>query len=135
METLYRSGGVDALGFPPFLKSYIESVDFGTLFEFMGNNASSLSSVMGSLSKNLLQSSTSLISSLSGGVFQVIMIAVFTFFMSLERRSIKTFLYGVFPERIRAYLVRREDNFLQVLGSWIRGQMMLSLSIFALTLV
>lgn len=135
LETLYRSGGVDALGFPPFLKSYIETVDFGTLFEFVRSHISSLSGIVTSLSKNLLQGSTSLISSLSGGIFQVVMIVVFTFFMSLERRSIKEFLYQVFPKRMSDYLMLREDTFLQVLGAWIKGQMILSFSIFSLILI
>ena len=134
MEILYRSGGIDALGFPTFLKSYIATVDFGTLFEWVRNNVSSLSGVATSLSKNLLKSSTSLISSLSGGIFQVTMIVVFTFFMSLERHAIKEFLYEVFPKNIREYLILREDSFLRVLGAWMRGQLLLSLSIFSLTL-
>jgi len=133
-EMLYRSGGIDALGFPGFLKSYGEAVDFGTLFEFARSHISSLSSLVGSLSKNLLEGSSSLLSSLSGGIFQVTMIVVFTFFMSLERHSIKKFLYRIFPGKITEYLISREDSFLQVLASWMKGQMILSFSIFLLTL-
>ncbi|MDD5376515.1 MAG: AI-2E family transporter [Candidatus Gracilibacteria bacterium] len=134
-ETLYKSGGVNALGFPSFLKSYIQTVDFGTLFEWMRSNVSTISSVMASVSNNLLQSSTSLISSLSGGIFQGIMIIVFTFFMTLERHSIKDFLYRTLPKDITKYLLSREDSFLQVLSSWIKGQLILCTSIFALTLL
>lgn len=110
-------------------------VDFGILFEWMQNNTSSISSVVASLSKNILQNSTSLISSLSGGIFQIIMIIVFTFFMTLERRSIKEFLYRISPTPIREYLVLREDSFLRVLGAWLQGQLILSLAIFVLTLL
>lgn len=135
LDKLYRSGGVDALGFPSFLKSYIKTVDFGTLFELVRNHVSSLSSVVASLSKNLLQSSTSIISSISGGIFQAIMVGVFTFFMSLERRAIKEFLYSVLSGDIREYLVRREDAFLHILLSWMKGQTILGFSIFLLTLL
>lgn len=135
MEALYKSGGVDALWFPSFLKSYITTVDFGTLFEWIKNNISSISSVMATLSKNLLQSSSSLISSLSGGIFQIIMIGIFTFFMSLERQSIKKFLYQISPINIRKYLLRREDSFLQILGAWMKGQIILCFSIFFLTFI
>lgn len=135
LEILYKSGGIDVLWFPPFLKSYITTVDFGTLFEFARSHISSISGIITSLSKNLLQNSTSLISSLSGGIFQAIMIVIFTFFMTLERRTIKEFLYRVFPRSIREYLILREDSFLQVLGAWIKGQLILSFSIFILTLI
>lgn len=135
LETLYKSGGVDALGFPPFLKSYLETVDFGMLLEWIRSNISSISGVLASLSKNILQNSTSLISSLSGGIFQATMVIVFTFFMALERHSIKEFLYRVFPEKIREYMIFREDSFLQALGAWLKGQIILSFSIFALTLI
>lgn len=109
-------------------------VDFGTLFEFVRNNISSLSGVATTLSQNIFQSSTSLVASISGGIFQGIMIGVFTFFMSLERRSIKTFLYMLFGNRIRTYMMSREDSFLHVLSAWMRGQLILCASIFALTL-
>jgi len=120
MGMLYKSGGVDALGFPSFLKSYIGTIDFGILFEWMKSNVSSISAVMATLSKNLLQSSTSLISTLSGGIFQMMMIIVFTFFMILERLSIKKFLYQIFPRKIENYLIKREDSFLHVLSSWMK---------------
>ncbi len=134
-ESLYKSGGVDALWFPPFLKSYIQTVDFATLFEFLQNNVSSLSGVVASLSKNLFIGSTSLVSSISGGIFQMIMIGVFTFFINLERHAIKDFLYTLFPKNIRSYLVSREDSFWVVLSAWMKGQVILCLSIFALTLI
>lgn len=110
-------------------------MDFGTLFEWVQSNVSSFSGVATSLSTNLLQSSSSLISTLSGGIFQGIMIGIFTFFMSLERHSIKKFLYEAFPKNISAYLLSREDSFLRVLGAWLKGQLILSFSIFALTLL
>ncbi|HBB27161.1 TPA: hypothetical protein DCZ36_01530 [Candidatus Gracilibacteria bacterium] len=135
LETLYKGGGIDALGFPSFLKSYIGNVDFGTLFEWIQSNVSSFSGVATSLSTNLLRGSSSLISTLSGGIFQLIMIGIFTFFMSLERHSIKKFLYQVFPKNISIYLLSREDSFLRVLGAWLKGQLILSFSIFALTLL
>ena len=135
LEELYESGGVNALGFPTFLKSYIAAIDFSILFEWMKSNVSSISTVMATLSKNLLQSSTSLISTLSGGIFQIMMIGVFTFFMILERLSIKKFLYQILPKKLEDYLIRREDSFLQVLSSWMKGQIILCAAIFLLTLL
>jgi len=125
LEILYRKGGVDALGFPSFLKTYIGTVDFGMLFEWVRNTISSFSGIATSLSTNLLQGSSSIISTLSGGIFQGIMILVFTFFMSLERHSIKKFLYRIFPKNISTYLLFREDSFLRVLRSWLKGQLIL----------
>ncbi|MDD2891396.1 MAG: AI-2E family transporter [Candidatus Gracilibacteria bacterium] len=135
MESLYNSGGIDALGFPSFLNSYIGTVDFGMLFEWVRSNISSFSGIATSLSTNLLQGSSSLITTLSGGIFQGIMIGIFTFFMSLERHSIKEFLYRAFPKNISSYLSSRENSFLGVLRAWLRGQLILGLSIFFLTLI
>ncbi|MDD2916847.1 MAG: AI-2E family transporter [Candidatus Gracilibacteria bacterium] len=135
LDALYKSGGVDALGFPSFLKSYISTVDFGTLFEFVQNNISSISGIATTLSKNLFQGSTSIVSSVSGGIFQGIMIGVFTFFMSLERHAIREFIHTILPGNIRMYVLKREGSFLQVLSSWMRGQIILCASIFGLTLI
>lgn len=63
------------------------------------------------------------------------MILVFTFFMSLERKSIRKFLYQVFPKKVSTYLEGREESFLLVLKQWIRGQIILGASIFVLTFV
>lgn len=63
------------------------------------------------------------------------MIGVFTFFMSLERRSIKEFIYTVSPKKTREYLISREETFLKVLSAWMKGQVILGASIFGLTLV
>lgn len=65
----------------------------------------------------------------------MIMIGVFTFFISLERHAIKDFLYTVFPKKIQMYLLSREDSFLVVLSAWMKGQVILCLSIFSLTLI
>lgn len=65
MESLYNSGGINALGFPSFLNSYIGTVDFGMLFEWVRSNISSFSGITTSLSTNLLQGSSSLITTLS----------------------------------------------------------------------
>lgn len=135
LETLYKAGGVNALGFPVFLKSYIATIDFGILFEWMKNNVSSISAFMGTLSKNVLQSSTSFLSTLSGGIFQVMMIGIFTFFMSLERMAIKTFLYKIAPDNLWKYLIQRESSFIHVLSSWMKGQIILCATIFWLTLI
>lgn len=135
LETLYKSGGIKALPFPSFVKSYLTTVDFGTLFEFLRSQTASLSGIVVSGTSNLLSGSKSLISTLSGGIFQGVMIVVFTFFMSLERRTIKGFLYEILPDTVTTYLRSRENDFLRVLSLWIRGQLLLSLSIFALTLL
>lgn len=65
----------------------------------------------------------------------MVLAVVFTFFMSLERRSIKEFLYNVLPGSIRGYLVRREETLLHILRSWMKGQAILGFSIFLLTLL
>lgn len=135
LETLYKSGGIEALPFPAFLKSYLITVDFGAFFEFLRGQTASLSGIVVSGTGNVLSGSKSLISTLSGGIFQIMMIVVFTFFMSLERRTIKGFLYEIFPDTVTTYLRFRENDFLRVLSLWIRGQLLLSLTIFALTLV
>jgi len=120
LEALYKSGGIDALPFPTLLKSYLVTVDFGSVFQFLRSQADSLSSIIASGAKNLFTGSKSLISALSGGIFQMIMIVVFTFFMSLERREIKNFLYRAFPENLTVYLRSREDSFSRILSLWIR---------------
>ncbi len=133
IESLYKSGGVNALWFPAFLQTYIETVDFGTLFGYIRGNISSISSVIGSLSKNVLMSSGSLVSSISGGIFQAIMIGVFTFFMTLERHAIRAFLYSIFPKTLHTYMIQRESAFLGVLLAWMRGQIILCWAIFLIT--
>lgn len=62
------------------------------------------------------------------------MILVFTFFMSLERASIRRLIYDLLPSRTVAYLRTKEKPIGDILTAWIRGQILLGISIFFLTL-
>jgi predicted PurR-regulated permease PerM len=135
LESSYKSGGVNALGFPAFLQTYIETIDFNTLFGYIRENISSISRIIGSVSKNILLGSSSLVSSISGGIFQAVMIGVFTFFIMLERHAIRAFLYRIVPESVYAYMIRKESVFVGVLSSWIQGQAILCGAIFLITYI
>lgn len=62
------------------------------------------------------------------------LVFVFTFFFVLERRNIRDFFYRAVGGDAARYFRTKEAPVVNVLSAWIRGQMLLGLSIFALTL-
>ena len=133
LEGAYQSGGIDALGLPSFVAKYIQSVDLASFFEFLRSHASSIAGFASDSAKTIASGGVNIVTSLSGGILQGIMVVVFTFFITFERRAIRVFLYDILPGRVSKYLRSREKDVSRALSAWIRGQILLGLSIFALT--
>lgn len=64
----------------------------------------------------------------------VALVTVFTFFLVLERHAVLEFFYRAVGQRAAAYFKTKERSIVLTLSSWIRGQMLLGISIFSLTL-
>lgn len=131
----YQSGGIEAFHLPGFIANYLRSFNLTTVFNFIQNNISSIGNIVTGSAQRIAESSANILSSVSGGIFQMIMVMIFTFFVALERSNIRFFLHSILPRKMTEYLISREKQISKSLSAWIRGQMLLGLSIFALTLV
>ncbi|MBI5755213.1 AI-2E family transporter [Candidatus Peregrinibacteria bacterium] len=63
------------------------------------------------------------------GIFNVILVLVVTFFMTLNARGIDAFIKSIFPSRHTQYIISKSAAVKVKIGAWLRGQVMLSISI------
>ncbi len=64
-----------------------------------------------------------------------IIVLVLAFFMQMEKEQIFGWLRGFFPTNFRTYLDNKSEAVHSKIGQWARGELLLMLSIFALTLI
>lgn len=76
-----------------------------------------------------------MLSNVGGVFFNWILIAVMTFSMTLERRSIGQFILDILPNTIESYLIEHYIEIQRTLNAWIRAMLILSFSIFFITYI
>jgi len=129
--------------FSTYLSSYIPSAPF--LNYFQSDAFSGARDVVANLSHSLsltslLSVSKAFITNLSGGFFQVlsvafgsifnvIMIIVISFYLSIQEKGIENFLRVVIPPKHEDYAVDLWQRTSHKIALWIRGQMLLGLLI------
>jgi predicted PurR-regulated permease PerM len=111
-----NENGDTSIPFNDFLKPYIdqiyEAVDFQSAASQV-QNAFSLISIQ--------------LVSLSIGLFNLLIVLVLTFFMTVEEASIEKFYMSLFPSKYGKYVSTKMKAVKQQIGLWIRGQLMVSL--------
>ena len=132
--------------FSTFLSSYLPNTAF--LNYFQSGAFSGAKDVVANLSGNfsissLLSVSRTFITNLSGGFFQilsvafgsifnVIMIIVISFYLSVQEKGIENFLRVVVPPKHEEYAVDLWERSRHKIALWIKGQMLLGLLIAVL---
>ena len=77
----------------------------------------------------------STIFSFFGGIFSFFLILVITFYMVVEENAVKKLVWSIAPRRYQDYIMGLIGRMQRKIGLWLRGQMVLSLSIFVLIYV
>lgn len=91
-----------------------------------------------SISQGLLQLTSSLFGTLSvvfGGVASFLTVLVIGFFMSMEENGMRKLIQSVAPLKLQPYLIQLFSKIEGKMGSWLRGQLLLSVIIGTLTFI
>lgn len=110
------------------LKEY--SRDHGILENLKQNIGSVSNSLQGAVSGVF-----SKIFSFFGGIFSFFLVLVITFYMVVEENAIKKLIWSIAPDRYQEYIMGLINRMQIKIGMWLRGQMILSFSIFALSYI
>lgn len=86
---------------------------------------------MGSISKNLLQTSSKIL----GGMLTAISTLVISFYLSLEHAKLKKDFVSLFPSDKQKLVLKISNESEWKLGAWVRGQFILCLFIGVLTYI
>ena len=96
-----------------------------TLQQNLENVSQTLSSYTGSIINT--------ITGIFGGILVFVMVLVLTFYFSVSKNGLRHFIYSVTPEKHQKYAINLFERIQDKLGLWLRGQLLLSLIIFAIT--
>ena len=126
-----------ANNFPLYYDKIMESYNY-----FRGATSSGVDSEiqqgLESLSASLPGAVTNVFStifSVFGGIISFFMILVITFYFTVEEEGLKKFLKSVSPSRYQPYIMQLMVRIQKKMGLWLRGQLILSLIIFALVFI
>jgi predicted PurR-regulated permease PerM len=117
---------------PDYYKNAVDMLQSGQLSVLTNENIVSLlsSRVTGALSNFL-----SVVLNIVGVFISFITIAVFTFYMLLERQKIKENIHVIFPGVEKKRVVELADKIEEKVGAWVRGQLVLMLLVGVTTYI
>lgn len=109
----------------PFVSQFLESADRQTLIE----GAKTALLKIGEQLQGLAGNAWNALKVIFNGIFNVIMVLVITFYMTINERGIARFIKSIFPQRHEKYIIAKTDAIKHKVGGWLRGQIFLCLSI------
>ncbi len=96
-----------------------------SLGEIIGSTQSFIANVSGGFFQTIV--------SVFGGIFNLILIIIFSFYLSMQERGIEAFLRVVTPIKHEAYVIDLWKRTERKIGLWVQGQMLLGVIIGLLT--
>jgi len=106
----------------------LDSVQEGSprYFDFVAEIQNILE-VLSSYLQQFSQSALNLVIGAFGGIFSFVAIVVISFYLSVMRKGIESFLQAVVPERYEEYVVDLWKRVEVKVGLWLQGQLLLAL--------
>lgn len=123
--------------FPRYAEKLTQS--YSAIREYSVNHGllEQLKNSFGTISSNLQLAAGNFFSGVwnfVGGIFSLLLIFVITFYMTVEEEAIKKLVWAIAPPKKRYYVMSLINRMQKKINAWLKGQLVLSLSIFALTL-
>lgn len=104
----------------PYLQQFFQTVDIRTAV---------------SQFQNALQILSTQLLSISFGLFNVLLVLILTFFMTVEEKAMEDFFLSLFPSKYAVYISTRMELVRDQIGNWLRGQLLVSLIAGVLTYI
>jgi predicted PurR-regulated permease PerM len=115
----------------PYIEELYKAIDFKVVAEQLKDSLQLISSQLLSLGGNLW----SILSDLSNGLFNFIILLILVFFMTVDEQSIENFTISIFPRKYSEYVSERLQMIKMKIGEWIRGQLIVSLVAAVITYI
>ena len=115
-----------------------QSIEGATQFVSTLTEQSTLSEFLVSVknaSAMLSQGATSVIGSTFGGILNVVLVVVMSFYLSIQEKGIDNFLRILTPKKHEAYVIDLWSRTQRKIGIWFKGQLLLGLAVGAITIV
>jgi predicted PurR-regulated permease PerM len=114
------------------IQNYLSNINVSDITKANLNSLlNSASTVFNETWKNTL----SIIAGISGGIFNVMLMLVITFFLALDTKGLGKFFVSLFPSKYTPYIVAKAEAIQLKIGEWLLGQLLLSLVIGVTTFI
>lgn len=127
-----------ASNFPSYLESASSKFsllkDYSLKYGLLDNTKSSLDFLAGYL-QNTASGVVFTLFNIFGGVFSFVLILVLTFYMVVEESAMKKLVWSIAPEKHQSYIMHLINRMQLKMGCWLRGQMIVSLSLAVMSYV
>lgn len=115
----------------PYFQSFFSEINKDVIIE----NLQSALTAMGDSFKQAAGNVFSVLIAISNGVFNFLLILVLTFFMVVNESGIDEFVLSLFPSKYAEYISEKSKAIKQKVGYWLRGQLLLGVSIGLLSYI
>jgi len=125
-----------AKNFPQIFEKVISGVSKLKDYSLQHGILDNIKDSIGSISSNLQNAAGGLFSTVSGifgGIVTFFLVLVITFYMVVEENALKKVVWSIAPEKHQIYIMQLVNRMQKKVGLWLRGQLILSVIIFALT--
>lgn len=115
----------------PYFQKFNTGVDINSISQKIQDSLRNFSNQLLSFGGNIW----SVLVFISNGLLNASLVLVITFFMIVEWESIEDFFISLFPSKHTSYIVAHLEQVKTKIGFWLRGQLLLSLSIGVITYI
>lgn len=125
-----------SINFPRYLEKIISTFSAFKEYSYQHGILDNVKNSLGSFSANLQGTVGGIFSTVSGifvSIFSFFLVLVITFYMVVEENAMKKIIWSIAPSQHQPYIIQLVDRMQKKIGLWLRGQLILSIIIFALT--
>jgi len=122
--------------FPSIFEKVLSGFEYLRTYSMEHGILDSVRENFGSIGSNMQKAAGGVFSTVSGifgGIVSFFLILVMTFYMVVEENALKKIVWSIAPEKHQIYIMQLVNRMQKKVGLWLRGQLILSLIIFALT--
>lgn len=114
----------------PFVQNILQEINRETVLAQVKESLESLSSQLEGVAGNTIGA----IKSIFDGIVNFVVVLVLTFFLTVNQKDVNNFFISLFPSRHGSYITEKISTIQHKVGYWLRGQMILMLLMFTLSL-
>ncbi|MFA6306730.1 MAG: AI-2E family transporter [Patescibacteria group bacterium] len=127
-----------ANNFPDYIESLSSKFsllkDYSLKYGLLDSTKSSFDIITGYL-QNTASGVVLTLFNIFGGIFSFVLILVLTFYMVVEESAMKKLVWSVAPEKHQTYIMHLINRIQIKMGHWLRGQLIVSLSLAAMSYI
>lgn len=135
LNTIVNSGATGNYPFAgqiqPLLDNFFQEIDKDLVVDQLKSALDSIGQQLQSLAGNTF----GVIKNLFNGIFNFVLILIFTFFLTVDERSVDDFFVSLFPSKHGAYIVDKLELIKHRVGYWLRGQVALMCAMFLVSFI